>query len=268
MIGAIFGDIAGSRFEFCNIDRYDFDLYNVRDSYPTDDSVCTLAVADYILNGGDVADKFRSWCLKYPDNLAGYGGGFRRWLHTPNAQPYNSYGNGAVMRVSPVAWAGKDEKEVQDLAGKVTIVSHNHPEGMRGASAIATAIWRLRHPEVYGEKNEIVDNILTEFYPDATYDWFICQRGVFDETSQGTAVISLFLFKESESFEDAVRRAVSFGGDSDTLGAVVGSLAEAYYGVTEKQRKFVKDVLNNIGYADYWDTIEAFENRYGNKIKE
>lgn len=268
MIGAIFGDIAGSRFEFCNTDHYDFDLYNVRDSYPTDDSICTLAVADYILNGGNIADKFRSWCLNYPDHFAGYGNRFRTWLHTPNAQPYNSYGNGAVMRVSPAGWAGKDEKEVIDIADKVTVVSHNHPDGIRGARAIATAIWRLRHPQMYGDKKGIVENTLKGYYPQATYEWFIRQRGIFDETSQVTAVIALFLFNESESFEDAVRRAVSFGGDCDTVGAVVGSLAEAYYGVSEEQRQFVKDVLSNVGYGNYWDTIEAFECRYGNKIKK
>ncbi len=265
MIGAIFGDIAGSRFEFNNTSDYNFNLYSNL-AHPTDDSICTLAVADFLVNGGDMAAIYRKWCLDYPGHLAGYGGGFYRWIHNPQAGPYKSFGNGAVMRVSPVGWAGKDENEVLLLAKKVTEVSHNHRDGIKGAQAISKAIWRLRQADVFGGKDAIVDNILSENYPHSTHDWYLTYRGVFDETSQVTAPVALYIFKESVSFEDAIRKAVSFGGDCDTIGAVVGGLAEAYFGVTSEQRQYVKDVFKRVHREKYWDAIEAFEDKFGNKI--
>ncbi len=272
MIGAIFGDIAGSRFEFNNTDDYNFNIYS-QESHPTDDSICTLAAADFIVNGGNMADKYRQWCLDYPNHLAGYGGGFYHWINTHGAGPYNSFGNGAIMRVSPAGWAGKDEKEAMDIAKKVTEVTHNHPEGIRGAQAIAKAIWQLRQVDarkakVGDGKATIADNILKEYYPKATKRWVLGKRGEFDETTQGTAPVALYIFKESKSFEDAIRLAVSFGGDVDTLGAVVGGLAEAYYGVTDEQRQYVRDTFRRVDRERYWETIEAFEDRFGRKMAE
>lgn len=140
MLGAIIGDIVGSRFEFNNTDRYDFDMFT-RESTFTDDTICTIAIADAISSGKSYQDSLLEWCRRYPNPKGAYGGSFARWIASDNPQPYNSFGNGSAMRVSPVALAFDTLKEVQEEAKKTALVTHNHPEGIKGAVAVAHAIY-------------------------------------------------------------------------------------------------------------------------------
>ena len=228
MIGAIIGDIAGSTYEFCNTLDYNFDFFPRGCSF-TDDSVCTIAVADAILKGVSYRDSLVSWCRKYPNPMGAYGCSFSRWIRSENPQPYGSYGNGAAMRVSPTGWAFSTDEKVADEAVKSAECTHSHPEGIKGAQAIALAIFNIRQ-KIW--KNPLEDARLhcLKIYGD-DYLERIPKEGEWNETCQGCVPLALHLFSQSSDFEDAVRRAVSYGGDSDTLGAIVGSLAEACYGV-------------------------------------
>ena len=228
MIGAIIGDIAGSTYEFSNTLDYNFDFFPQGCSF-TDDSVCTIAVADAILKGVSYRDSLVHWCRKYPNPMGAYGCSFSRWIRSENPQPYGSYGNGAAMRVSPTGWAFSSAEEVEEEAAKSAECTHSHPEGIKGAQAIALAIFNIRN-KIW--KNPLEDARLhcLKIYGD-DYLERIPKEGEWNETCQGCVPLALHLFSQSSDFEDAVRRAVSYGGDSDTLGAIVGSLAEACYGV-------------------------------------
>ena len=222
MLGAIIGDIVGSRFEFHNTKKYDFgELFNNYCSF-TDDTICTVAIADALLHeGGDYKECLVKWCRKYPHPMGAYGASFARWIDNP--VPYDSFGNGAAMRVSPVAWACGTTSEVLREAIATASVSHNHPEGIKGAQATALAIYSLAH----SKNKDIVKSIEQLFYDvERKYE-----RGVFDETCQGTVPVALRIIADSSSFEDAIRLTMAWGGDSDTLGAIVGSMAEALYGI-------------------------------------
>ena len=238
MIGAIIGDIVGSRFEWHNIKSKEFRLFTDR-CKPTDDSVMTLAVAQAILNsGGDLAALEREAvsCMqslgrRYP--RAGYGGRFRGWLATEDPQPYNSFGNGSAMRVSPCGFAAKTLEEAIAMADAVTRVTHNHPEGMKGAEATAAAIFLARSGasmqeiRAYIEQNYYkLDFTLDEIRPTYT----------FDVSCQGSVPQALEAFFESTDFEDAIRNAISIGGDSDTIAAITGGISEAFYGVPQELR--------------------------------
>lgn len=225
MIGAIIGDIVGSRFEFNNTDRYDFELFTPECDF-TDDTICTVAVADAILKKKSYKDCMVEWCQRYPHPTGAYGSSFSRWIYNP--VPYGSYGNGAAMRVSPVGWAFDDVESVRKEAEKTAIVSHDHPEGIKGAVIIAEAIFLLRQ----GGGKESIKQLLESTYG-KDYQQCLPQRGVFDVTCQGCVPLVLHLFLQGTDFEDAIRRAVSYGGDTDTTGAIIGSVAEAYYGVPE-----------------------------------
>ena len=227
MIGAIIGDIAGSRFEFNNTRDYNFKLFHKDCSY-TDDTICTVAVADAILRGINYQDSLLHWCRKYPSPMGAYGGSFVRWIHSDNPQPYYSYGNGAAMRVSPVAWAFNSESEVLREAIKTAEVTHNHPDGLIGASVVARLIFMFRNRDLYSDSDE---SRLIEVAYGTSWDKNIPAPGVFDETCQGCVPIAYEICSESQSFEDAIRKAVAYGGDSDTLAAIVGSLAEARFDV-------------------------------------
>jgi len=233
MLGAIIGDIAGSRFEFNNIRSKDFDLL-AKDCYVTDDSIMTLAVAKAIMacNGdwqqlGYNAVKYMQEIgRKYPN--CGFGGMFRKWMFSGAPEPYNSFGNGAAMRVSPCGFIARTEEEAILLSQKVTEVTHNHPEGLKGAEAVSVAIFMARNGAA---KNEIEERIEKNYYPlNFTLDG-IRDDYQFNETCQETVPQAIVAFLESASFEDAIRGAVSIGGDSDTLAAITGSIAEACYGV-------------------------------------
>lgn len=233
MIGAIIGDIIGSDYEFNNISDYNFPLF-AKGSDFTDDTICTVAVADALMNGIDYETSMRKWCRKYPHPKGEYGGYFLNWVMRPDPHPYNSFGNGSAMRVSPVAWLLDNEQAVREHAEASAAITHNHPEGIRGAVAIATAIFRMRMAEV--KENGIFEDVAKEFYGEDVFE-NLPERGYFDVTCQGCVPLSLYLASISSDFEDAVRLAVSYGGDSDTVGAIVGSLAEARYPVPEPMRQ-------------------------------
>ncbi|SHL70170.1 ADP-ribosylglycohydrolase [Xylanibacter ruminicola] len=243
MLGAIIGDIIGSRWEFNPTNDYNFDWLSEENGF-TDDTICTIAVADALLNEKDFGESIHNWCRRYPHPKGGYGGRFAQWVQNDKPQPYNSFGNGSAMRVSPVAHWFKYIDEVLDAAAATAIPSHNHDEGIKGAQTVALAIFRALQ---FGEKApKHVKEILEECVQFSGYDINIYKADVvnrFDETCQGTVPVALWIIGQSTSFEDAVRKAVSLGADADTLGAIVGSIAEAIWGIPLDIRKSIKRFL-------------------------
>ncbi len=252
MLGAIIGDIVGSRFEWNNHKSKDFEFFHP-DCFFTDDTVMTLAVGTALAECNGNCDDLSSQAIlqmrklgqRYAD--CSYGDRFFKWLLYPNPQPYNSWGNGAAMRVSACAYFAKSLDEVKDLSDKVTRVSHNHPEGMKGAEATAAATYLALTGKT---KDEIRQFITDNYYKiNFTLDE-IRENYQFDESCQGTVPQALEAFFEAESYEDAVRNAVSIGGDSDTIAAITGAVAEAYYGIPEdikiKGLSYLDDNLRKI----------------------
>ncbi len=255
-LGAIIGDIVGSIYEFNNIKTKLFPLFN-KCCFLTDDSIMTLAIAnallecegDYSRLGDATIEQMRDWGGKYPD--AGYGSSFNRWLRSADPKPYNSFGNGAAMRVSAVAYVAKSIIEVKALAKAVTEVTHNHPEGLKGSEATAVAVYMALHKST---KEEIFTVITSDYYPMNFTLEAIRPYYTFNETCQDTVPQALKAFFEAEGFEDAIRNAISIGGDSDTLAAITGAVAGAYYGVP-------KDIQEQaIAYMDeaQRDTYQRF----------
>jgi ADP-ribosylglycohydrolase len=225
MIGAITGDVIGSVYEFNNILTTDFPLFNQLSRF-TDDTVLTIAVADVLLGNGAYSERFKHYGRRYPHS--GYGGRFRAWLFSDDSSPYNSFGNGSAMRVSPVGFAFDSLEEVLVAAGASAEATHNHPEGIKGAQAVAAAIFLARKGS---QKNEIRAEIENRFgYSLSRSIAEIRPDYHFDETCQGSVPEALTAFLESTSFEDAIRLAVSLGGDSDTLACIAGGIAQAFYG--------------------------------------
>lgn len=225
LIGAICGDIIGSWYEFCSTKRINFELFTNRSRF-TDDTVCSIAIADALMNGNDFVGKLKYWCRKYP--RAGYGGNFNWWFRQDNPQPYNSWGNGSAMRVSAIGAFAKSTKETLKLAEESAIVSHNHPEGVKGAQAIALAI----NLALQGcTKEEIKSQIETHFGYDLNRKYADIQpRYTFDVSCQGSIPEAIIAFLESADYESAIRMAVAYGGDADTQAAITGGIAAAYYG--------------------------------------
>ena len=266
MIGAIIGDIAGSRFEWHNRKSKEFELFTDR-CRPTDDSVMTLAIAQAVLDSGGRPENLGAAAVacmqalgrKYPS--AGYGGNFRRWLSAPDPAPYHSYGNGAAMRVSPCGWAADSLKTAKALSKAATEVTHNHPEGLKGAEATACAIYLALHGSTIPE---IRAHIVENYYPlDFTLD-AIRPTYSFDVSCQGSVPQAITAFLESTGFEDTIRNAISIGGDSDTIAAIAGSIAEAYYGVPETLRRQALGFLD----APQKEILFRFEQHYGKKGPE
>lgn len=238
MIGAIIGDIVGSRFEFNNNTTYrDFDLFTKESSF-TDDTICTVAIADALLSGRSYAQSVRDWCHRYPHPMGGYGGSFAAWLRSECPEPYYSFGNGAAMRVSPVGWWCQEQEAILEQARETAMFSHNHPEGIKGAQTVAYAIWFLRHTKDLVAFRRNIEAI----YPGFMRDYPV---GVFDETCQGTVPVACKIICEASSFEDAIRRAILQGGDSDTLGAITGSIAEAIWEIPKEILNFVACYLTD-----------------------
>jgi len=239
MIGAIAGDIIGSIYEWRPIKTKDFPLFDQRCRF-TDDTVLTVAVADAILTGRSYQESMREMGRKYPD--AGYGRSFIQWLFSDNPQPYNSWGNGSAMRVSPVGFAFNSEEEILTEAGKSAEITHNHPEGIKGAQATALSIFLART----GHKKEVIRSEIIQRFGydlDRTAD-NIRPAYSFDISCQGTVPEAIISFLDSDSYEDAIRNAVSLGGDSDTLACITGGIAEAFYNsVPEHIVAKVRDVL-------------------------
>lgn len=225
MIGAICGDVIGSVHEGAPAPAKDFPLF-VAGSTFTDDTVLSVAVASAIREGGEYRASIRRWGRRYPH--AGYGGWFREWLFRRGAGPYYSFGNGSAMRVAAVGWAFDDLDDVLREAARSAEVTHDHPEGIKGAQAVAAAILLARN----GDGKEEIAALLTDRfgYDCSTTLTALRRRGGFDVTCQGTVPAAAVAFVESRGFEDAVRNAVSLGGDADTLACIAGAIAEAHYG--------------------------------------
>lgn len=275
MFGAIIGDMVGSIYEFDNHKSKEFPFFG-RGCYPTDDSIMTIAVAKAILeNDGKVeglSEKTVEWMQKigrqYPN--CGYGGRFYEWMYARNPHPYNSFGNGAAMRIAACGWAGNSLEEMKRLSYAVTAVTHDHPEGIKGAEATACAIFLAR---TGSSKDEIRSFIEENYYQlDFTLDE-IRSTYEFNETCQETVPQAIEAFLESESFEDAIRSAISVGGDSDTLAAITGSIAEAFYGIPQDLRKPAIKQFKSGCMAHYprstaakdpdlLSIVEQFEKRY------
>jgi len=261
MLGAIIGDIVGSRFEWNNIRKKDFNFFTGECS-TTDDSMMTLALAEALLDTkndrsrlSDVAVmRMQQWGRLYPNK--GYGGNFFCWLFDDEPMPYNSFGNGAAMRVSACGFAARTLEEAKSLSNSVTRVTHNHPEGLKGAEATAVAIFMAKN----GSSKEEIRQYINEYYYKINFTLDeIRPHYEYDITCQGTVPQALEAFFESESFEDAIRNAISIGGDSDTMGAITGGIAEAYYGIPEDIRtKTMKFFLD----AKQRETVERFEAVY------
>jgi len=225
MIGAIAGDIIGSVFEGYPIKTTFFPLFSKFSRF-TDDTVLTVAIADAILNKIDYAAALKTYGRKYPN--AGYGASFYSWMQSPETKPYNSWGNGSAMRVSPVGFAFDSSDDVLREAERTAIVTHNHPEGIKGAQATALAVYLARRQ---ADKQEIRSQISRRFSYnlDLSLDE-IRPNYFFDVSCQGSVPESIIAFLESRDFEDAVRLAISLGGDSDTMACIAGGIAHAYYG--------------------------------------
>lgn len=262
MLGAIIGDIAGSRFEFNPTNDYNFEIFAAGSDY-TDDTICTVAVMDAILHSKDFGESLHEWCRRYPDPMGAYGGRFYNWIHSRDPKPYNSFGNGAAMRVSPVAWAYHNKFTMLLMASKSAECTHNHIEGIKGAQTVALAIHRAielnNSYEIFGE--EQMRDLLNTCVKYSDYDININLEDVqnkFDETCQGTVPVALWIIGQSYSFEDAIRRAVSLGADADTLGAIVGSIAEAIWGIPDDMMMEALEYLP----TEMTSVVVRFYNRY------
>ncbi len=227
MLGAIVGDVIGSVHEGAGTKTKDFPLLVPASTF-TDDSVLTVAVADWILTGRNLVDLLQEYYQNYPGR--GYGGMFHFWASRHVREPYNSFGNGSAMRVSPVGYGFETIEDVLEWSKRSAAVTHNHPEGIRGAQATAAAIYLARRGQ---DKSEIRSAIESKFGYDLNRRLDqIRPTYCFDETCQETVPQALIAFFESTSFEDAIRNAISLGGDADTLACITGGIAEAHYGGT------------------------------------
>src|SRR6056297_1561647 len=256
MLGAIAGDIIGSVYEHQPIKTTDFPLFQSRCRF-TDDTVLTVAIADAIIKNNDYKSALKTYGQAYPD--AGFGMLFFNWLFASPGEPYNSFGNGSAMRVSPVGFAFDTKETVLEEAEKSAAVTHNHPAGVAGAQAVALAVFMGRQG---AEKSEIKSEIESRFgYElDRRLDT-IRPDYTFDVTCQGSVPESIIAFLESESVEDAIRKAISLGGDSDTMGCISGAIAQAYY--KQIPEEIVKKVYSRLPEA-FIPVIENFNRRFVN----
>ena len=224
MIGAIIGDIVGSRFEFDNIRTKKFELFTMGSNF-TDDSVMTVAVADALINNKDVTSTLQYYGRKYPGR--GYGGRFYSWIYNDNPKPYNSCGNGAAMRISSVGYIAKTPEEVKELSKKVTEVTHNHAEGIKAAEVTAMCIYMALHDF---SKEQIEEYAIKEYPVIKNFDYEDLRKNYrFSELSQESVPQAIYCFLISKNFEDCLRTTISIGGDCDTTAAISCAIAEAYY---------------------------------------
>lgn len=256
VLGAITGDIIGSIYEspWRNIKTKSFPLFQAK-SHFTDDSVLTVAVADAILNNQNYTAKLKEYYHRYPK--AGFGGNFRRWAASNDTEPYYSFGNGSGMRVSPVAYAFSDLETVKQEALKSAAVTHNHPEGIKGGQAIAMATFLARTNASKAEiKQKIEENC--QYNLDSTVSE-LQETYSFDVSCQGSVPQAIICFLEATDFEDAIRNAISIGGDSDTIACMTGAIAEAFYqGVPAEILQETDQRLDN----DLKTIIEQFKQHY------
>lgn len=265
MLGGIIGDIVGSIYEFHNIKTKEFPLFSERSGY-TDDSILSIATAQWILEGGSKSDSgsyYFRYAFNYPHPKGGYGSGFVRWVQRAedgDFSPYNSCGNGSAMRVGPVGWAFNTREEVLAASQYSAESTHNHPEGIKGAQATALCILMARQG---ASKDDIRKNIEAEF----GYDLDFTCDGIRDNygwgaTCQTTVPQAIVAFLDGVDFEDSIRNAISIGGDSDTLACITGSIAEAYYGIPEDLYDKGMEYLNQ----HFKNVVKTFEDKYGNNV--
>lgn len=248
MLGAIIGDIAGSEYEFRNCKRTDIDLFPSGCDF-TDDSILTVATCEVLLRGGDYAEAYQRYGRRYPSPKGAYGTRFARWIWEEPPQPYNSWGNGSAMRVAPVGLAFDTADAVLAEAARSAGVSHNHPEGIKGAQATALAVFMAR---TGSGKDEIREQLARRF----GYDLDRTVEGIrpaygFDESCQGTVPQAIIAFLDSSDYESAIRNAISLGGDSDTLACITGGIAHAFYRIIPddfiaKARQFLPKKLMEV----------------------
>lgn len=260
MLGSIIGDIVGSVYEFANIKTKEFPLFNDRGSY-TDDSILSVATADWLLHGGDIAKFYSDYAVRNPFPMGGYGSSFQLWVVRSQRQndyrPYNSCGNGSAMRVGPVGWAFDTKEQTLDMARQSAACTHNHPDGIKGAQTAALCIFMARNGASKEEMREAIEHEIgydlnftcDEIRP--TYCW-----GSTCEKSVPQAVVA---FLDGTDFEDCIRNAVSIGGDSDTIACITGSIAEAFYGIPADIRERAETYLPKQMLA----TVHEFETRFG-----
>ena len=278
MYGAILGDIIGSPFEFDRGDKTkEFDLFTKGCDF-TDDSVMTIAVGEALLAVGPqatikeieeaVVTNMQDWGGRYPH--AGYGGKFRHWLKEKNPKPYGSYGNGSAMRVSAAGWLYDSIERTREVARATANVTHNHPEGIKGAEATASAIYMARNGS---SKEEIKEYIEREFHYDLSRTLDNIRLYYHHvESCQETVPEAIIAFLESKDFEDAVRNAVSLGGDTDTLGAITGSIAEAFYGIpavliAECKSRIDKGLMTDV-LDEFAHVLGRSEDTYSDEVDE
>jgi ADP-ribosylglycohydrolase len=249
IIGAIAGDIIGSIYERHNVKTVDFDLFCHKSTF-TDDSVLTLATMDAILNQRNYAESYQLFGRNYPHR--GYGGNFHSWIYSKNPIPYNSWGNGSAMRVSPVGWIGNSIEEVMVEAQRSAEVTHNHPEGIKGSQSTAVAIYLARTGK---NKDEIKKIIMDTFHYDLERKIDAIRPNYeFDVSCQGSVPEAIIAFLESTDFENAIRLAISLGGDSDTIACITGGIAEAYY------QKIPEVIIENVLRILPKELVEIIEN--------
>jgi len=254
ILGAISGDVIGSAYEWNNVKTTDFDIFG-RSFEFTDDSVLTFATMDVLLNDKDYAETYQQYARKYPGR--GYGGRFKSWINSDNPKPYNSWGNGSAMRVSPVGWACNTMEEVMAEAKKSAEVTHNHPEGIKGAQAAAVAVFMAR---TGGSKDDIKNFISETFEYDLNRKIDdIRPRFRFDESCQGTVPESIIAFLESSDYETSIKLAISLGGDSDTIACITGGIAEAFY---KEIPMHIIDKVIQVLPPDILDLINEFSQKY------
>ena len=259
LIGGIIGDTIGSVYEFDKTLDYDFDMYR-DDMQPTDDSIMTLAEADWILSDSGqtnkvLIQKLKEWGHEFP--WGGYGGMFCSWLFSSMTDPYNSFGNGSAMRCSACGYACDNLEDTLELAKRSAAVTHNHPEGIKGAQATAGAIFLARNGK---SKTEIMQWVEETFEYDLDRTCAEIQPTYyFDETCQRTVPEAIIAFLDSKDYEDAIRLSISLGGDADTLACITGSIAAAFY--REIPDKLVKFVLSRLP-KKFLDTISEFDRKY------
>ena len=255
MIGAVIGDIIGSRFEFNNHRSEDFTLFT-DESKVTDDTILTIATADCLLHNKEYANTYQQYAQKYPNG--NYGGMFSKWMYTSEPKPYGSFGNGSGMRVSPVGWFYSNLEDTLKEAEKSAAVTHNHPEGIKGAQSIALAIYLARMGSSKEEIKSAIEfkfNYVLDFQLDS-----LRKTNKFDETCGVTVPQSIYCFLISNSFEDAIRKAISIGGDSDTIACMTGGIAEAFY------KEISEEILANAKKVipiEFWKIWEEFRGRVG-----
>ncbi len=255
MIGAIAGDIIGSVFEATPIKTTDFALFNKFSTF-TDDTVLTIAVASAILKKTGYKEALRDFTKRYPDR--GYGMYFYEWAVSAEGTPYNSFGNGSAMRVSPVGFAFGSAEEVLEEAKKSAEVTHNHPEGIKGAEAAALAVFLARTGR---SKEDITGEMEARFKYDLNRTLDEIRPGyVYNATCEGSVPEAIIAFLESKDYEDAVRKAISLGGDSDTLAAIAGSIAQAFY--KEIPEEIVNETRKRLP-EEFLEIIDEFEERFG-----